>query len=63
MNEPKPNQKVIIMNDKKEVGTIHKIFPPCEEHSGRIIVYVSSRRKQYYTEFWYSDIGKSLILL
>ena len=65
MKDPKVNQKVMIRNEKGEEqpGVISEVIPPSEYNSGRIIVYVSSRRRQYYAEFWYDDIDRSLILL
>ena len=57
---PKINQKVKII-PSGEVGTITAIYPPCNEHSGRIIVYLhTKRRRNHYAEFWYSDLNHSL---
>jgi hypothetical protein len=61
--EPKINQKVKIIDEGMYYfGTIQKIFPPCEDHSGRIIVHIPARAP-HYREFWYSDLGKTLILV
>ena len=63
--EPKVNQKVKIIDGSMQYfGTIEKIFPPCEDHSGRIIVYTPAPAwMPHYREFWYSDLGKTLILV
>lgn len=61
MVEPRINQKVKTISG--EAGNIHKIYPPCEEHSGRIIVYIPSKHRPIFREFWYSDLGKSLFLV
>lgn len=61
MNEPKVNQKIHII-DSDETGTITKVYPPCAEHSGRFIAYIHAKNRSYYTEFWYSDIDKSVVL-
>jgi len=64
MSELKVGQKVKIVDDKTYYfGTIQKIFPPCEYHSGRITVHVPGNHYPEYREFWYSDLGKSLILV
>ena len=61
MNNLKINQKVYVP-ETGEVGTITALYPPCDTHSGRIIVYIHSKTRSYYTEFWYSEVGKNLIV-
>lgn len=61
--DPKINQKVKVTDNNGNVtyGTITKIFPPCESHSGRFVVEMHSKaRRDYCAEFWYSDFGKSV---
>lgn len=61
MTIPKINKKVkITANGHITYGTITKVFPPCEEHSGRFIVLMHSRNRDHYAKFWYSDLGKSV---
>lgn len=57
----KQNQKVKIITG--EVGNIHKVYPPCEEHSGRIIVYIPTKHRPMFKEFWFSDLGETLFLV
>lgn len=61
MAEPRLNQKVKIITG--EVGNIHKICPPCNEHSGRIIVYIPTKHRPTFREFWFSDLGETLFLM
>lgn len=59
---PKVNQKVKVTDNNGNVtyGTITKIFPPCERHSGRFVVEMHSKGRDHCEEFWYSDFGKSV---
>ena len=61
MIEPKLNQKVKIITG--EVGNIHKVYPPCDEHSGRIIVHIPTKHGLTLREFWFSDLGETLFLV
>lgn len=65
MEELKINQKVMTVDKdgNKDFGTIHEVYPPCDDHSGRIIVYLNHKYSDSYAEFLYCDIGKSLILV
>lgn len=57
----KINQKVkVTYNGNVTYGTITKIFPPCESHSGRFVVEMHSKGRDHCEEFWYSDFGKSV---
>lgn len=65
MEELRINRKVMIVfkDGVKEFGTIQELYPPCDDHSGRIVVHINHKYYDSYAEFWYSDVGKSLILV
>ena len=59
---PIVGQKVKIIRDTETVyGTIAKIYPPNQGHSGRFIVWIHERNRSHVAEFWYSDYGVSVI--
>lgn len=60
-HEPKVNQKIRVV-PSGIVGTITAVYPPCDTHSGRFHAYMHDKKRTYYAEFWYSDIGNSVII-
>lgn len=61
---PKVNQKIKIVRKNEIIyGTIQEIYPPCEEHTGRIICQVHEKFGERIEEFWFSDIDKTLFIV
>lgn len=61
-NNPVVGEKVYLVDlDPVCVGIITKVFPPCENHSGRFIVHSYDKYMEWDYEFWFSDYGKSVI--
>ena len=60
LNEPKVNQKIRVV-PSGDVGTIIAVYPPCDTHSGRFDACLHAKNRTYCAEFWYSDIGNSVI--
>ena len=58
----KINDEVKIVSDNTK-GIITKIYPPVEENgfSGRFIVSISEKHRNYYSEFWFSDYNNSVV--
>lgn len=55
---PKINEKVKVNN---LFGTIIRIYPPNEYHSGRFTVLLHDKTRDSKSEFWFDDYGVSVI--
>ena len=58
MNLPKMNEKVKVNN---LFGTITRVYPPNEYHSGRFTVLLHDKMRDFESEFWFDDYGVSVI--
>ena len=58
MSIPQVNEKVKI---GENIGIITRVFEPNEYHSGRFIVHIHAKNREYDSEFWFNDYGTSVI--
>ena len=55
-------QKVKIIQENGYVfGTVMKVYPPCDYHSGRFTVLIHDKYMSKSCEFWFSDYGKTVM--
>lgn len=52
---PHVNEKVKVGN---RYGTIIKVFEPNKDHSGRFIVHIHDKQREYDAEFWFDDYAR-----